>query len=68
LFASAKERTSSNFSFVMFVLFVNGVMNLLWVVFITFAILSEKVLPFGHITSRFFGLVLVGWGTYLIIL
>jgi len=52
----------------MLVLFVNGVMNLLWVVFITFAILSEKVLPFGHITSRFFGLVLVVWGVYLMLM
>ena len=52
----------------MLLLFVNGVMNLLWVVALTVTVLAEKILPFEKLTSRFFGLVLVGWGTYLTIL
>ena len=50
----------------MLILFVNGVMNMLWVVIITIAVLSEKIIPFEKLTSRFFGLILVFWGSYLI--
>lgn len=52
----------------MLILFVNGVMNMLWVVVLTIAVLAEKILPFEKLTSRFFGLLLVLWGTYLTIL
>ena len=51
----------------MLILFVNGVMNMLWVVILTIAVLSEKIIPFEKLTSRFFGLILVIWGSYLII-
>ena len=51
----------------MLILFVNGVMNLLWIVILTFAILAEKIIPFHKLTSRFFGILLVLWGTFLII-
>ena len=50
----------------MLILFVNGVMNMLWVVIITVAVLAEKLIPFEKLTSRFFGFLLVLWGTYLI--
>ena len=50
----------------MLILFVNGVMNMLWVVIITIAVLAEKLIPFEKLTSRFFGFLLVLWGTYLI--
>ena len=50
----------------MLILFVNGVMNMLWVVILTIAVLSEKIIPFEKVTSRFFGLILVFWGSYLI--
>ncbi len=50
----------------MLILFVNGVMNMLWVVILTIAVLSEKIIPFEKLTSRFFGLILVFWGSYLI--
>ena len=50
----------------MLILFVNGVMNMLWIVILTIAVLSEKIIPFEKLTSRFFGLILVFWGSYLI--
>ena len=49
-------------------LFVNGVMNLLWVIAITAIVLIEKMLPFEQLSSRFLGLLLVGWGSYLMII
>ena len=49
----------------MLLLFINGVMNLLWIVVLTIAVLAEKILPFEKLTSRFFGVVLVVWGAYL---
>ena len=52
----------------MLLLFVNGVMNLLWIVVLTIVVLAEKILPFEKLTSRFLGLVLVGWGAYLTII
>ena len=52
----------------MLLLFINGVMNLLWIVAITIAVLAEKILPFEKLTSRFFGAVLVVWGAYLIVI
>tara|TARA_Y100000816_G_scaffold13390_1_gene8841 strand:- start:570 stop:1451 length:882 start_codon:yes stop_codon:yes gene_type:complete len=52
----------------MLLLFVNGVMNLLWVVAITAIVLIEKMLPFEQLSSRFLGLLLVGWGSYLLII
>ena len=52
----------------MLLLFINGVMNLLWIVVLTIAVLAEKILPFEKLTSRFFGAVLVVWGAYLIVI
>ena len=50
----------------MLLLFVNGVMNLLWVIAITAIVLVEKMLPYEKLSSRFLGILLVGWGTYII--
>ena len=43
-------------------LFVGGVMNLLWIAAISAFVLLEKVLPFGHAAGRFGGaaMILVG--------
>ena len=46
----------------MLVLFVAGVMNLLWVALIAAFVLIEKLLPFALYTSRVAGLALVGAG------
>lgn len=43
-------------------LFVGGVMNLLWVAAITMFVLLEKVAPYGHAIRRFAAVVLVVWG------
>lgn len=47
---------------VMALLFVGGVMNLLWVAAITFFVLVEKVLPLGELSARLAGaaLILIG--------
>ena len=52
----------------MLLLFVNGVMNLLWVVVITVIVLAEKMLPYEKLSSRFLGILLVGWGAYIILI
>jgi predicted metal-binding membrane protein len=46
----------------MLVLFVAGVMNLLWVALIAAFVFIEKLLPFAHYTSRVASLTLVGAG------
>ena len=42
----------------MALLFVAGVMNLLWVATITAFVLIEKVAPYGHVVGRIAGVVL----------
>jgi predicted metal-binding membrane protein len=49
----------------MALLFVLGVMNLLWVAALSLIVLAEKVLPKGQILSRTLGVVLVIWGGWL---
>lgn len=47
-------------------LFVGGVMNLLWVAVITVFILLEKVAPYGHTIRRIAAIVLVLWGAAIL--
>jgi|TARA_B110000967_G_scaffold206673_1_gene253954 predicted metal-binding membrane protein len=49
----------------MLLLFVNGTMNLLWVLVITLAVLAEKVFPYGNIISKLIGVGLLTWGCLL---
>ena len=49
----------------MMLLFINGVMNLLWVLVITIAVLAEKVFPYGNIVSKIFGVTLISWGSLI---
>lgn len=51
----------------MSLLFVAGVMNLLWVAAITVAVLLEKVAPRGDVVGRRAGLALVAAGVLLIV-
>jgi predicted metal-binding membrane protein len=46
----------------MALLFVGGVMNLLWVAALSLYVLAEKVLPSTHWLSRLAGMILVVWG------
>ena len=50
----------------MVLLFVLGVMNLIWVAALTLIVLAEKTLPFGIILSRGLGLASIAWGVWLI--
>ncbi len=43
----------------MILLFVGGVMNLLWIAAITLFVLLEKVLPLGDVSGRVMGLVMI---------
>ena len=50
----------------MMLLFVGGVMNLLWIAALSVLVLLEKLLPFGRFMPRFLGLVLVAAGAIFI--
>lgn len=49
----------------MALLFVVGVMNLLWVAIIAAFVLAEKIAPAGHWLARISGIGLIGLGVYL---
>jgi predicted metal-binding membrane protein len=49
----------------MSLLFVLGVMNLLWIAALAGFVLVEKVTPRGHLVSRLSGLVLIGWSGWV---
>ena len=50
----------------MMLLFVGGVMNLLWIAALSILVLLEKLMPFGRFMPRFVGLVLVTVGAIFI--
>jgi predicted metal-binding membrane protein len=50
----------------MALLFVAGVMNLLWVAAIAGFVLVEKLLPGGERAGRVAGVVLVAWGMWVL--
>jgi predicted metal-binding membrane protein len=52
----------------MALLFVAGVMNLLWIAAITLAVLLEKVLPRGEGFGRVLGVVCVAWGGWMLVI
>lgn len=51
----------------MALLFVGGVMSLLWIAALAVLVLAEKVIPAGRLISRTAGLGLIAWGTYLLV-
>jgi predicted metal-binding membrane protein len=56
----------------MLLLFVGGVMNLLWIALIAAFILAEKIVPRGEWLSYAAGAALIGWsgwtaGTHLLL-
>lgn len=51
----------------MALLFVAGVMNMLWVALITLLVLLEKVLPQGMRFGSMTGVFFVAWGTWIIV-
>jgi predicted metal-binding membrane protein len=53
--------------FLMGLLFVAGLMNLLWIAIVAAYILVEKIAPAGHWIGRVAGLALIGWGAWLVV-
>jgi predicted metal-binding membrane protein len=51
----------------MALLFVLGVMNILWIAALTMLVALEKVLPRARALSAGTGLVLVGWGAWMLV-
>jgi predicted metal-binding membrane protein len=50
----------------MALLFVGGVMNLLWIAGLALLALAEKMLPTGRLLSRTSGVALIAWGGWLV--
>jgi len=50
----------------MALLFVLGVMNLLWIAALAGFVLLERVAPASFHISRVSGLLLVGWGVWMV--
>jgi predicted metal-binding membrane protein len=51
----------------MVLLFVYGVMNLVWIVAITAVVLAEKLLPANRWFHRALGVALIGWGAIVLL-
>jgi len=50
----------------MALLFVGGVMNIVWIAILTIFVLLEKIIPAGRLVSRTAGLALMAWGAWLV--
>jgi predicted metal-binding membrane protein len=51
----------------MALLFVGGVMNLIWIAALTLLVAAEKLLPGGYWLARIAGIAMVGWGAVLLL-
>ena len=51
----------------MALLFVGGVMNLIWIAALTLLVAAEKLLPGGNWLARIAGMAMVGWGAVLLL-
>jgi predicted metal-binding membrane protein len=51
---------------IMLLLFVVGVMNLMWVAALTALVLAEKVLPRGQLLARVAGVAMIAWGIWML--
>ncbi len=51
----------------MLLLFVGGVMNLVWVAGIALFVLVEKTAPFGNVLGYLAGIAMTGWGVALLV-
>lgn len=50
----------------MALLFVAGVMNLVWIALLALVVLAEKALPYGQEMGRVLGIAAVAWGAWLL--
>ena len=64
----SKKRGSTVIWALMALLFVGGLMNLVWIAALTAFVLAEKLLPAGQAVSRIAALVLAVWAvaTFLV--
>ena len=53
--------------FLMLLLFFGGVMNLYWIAGLAVYVLAEKTMPGGHRLSQVTGVLLLAWGTWLLV-
>jgi len=53
---------------VMALLFVAGVMNLVWIALLALVVLAEKALPYGQSVGRVLGIAAIVWGVWLLAL
>lgn len=51
---------------VMALLFVAGVMNLIWIALLALVVLAEKALPYGQWMGRILGIAAAAWGAWLL--
>ncbi|MEA3081595.1 MAG: hypothetical protein QOD54_1263 [Sphingomonadales bacterium] len=51
----------------MALLFVGGVMNLIWIAALTLLVAAEKLLPGGNWLARIAGMAMAGWGAALLL-
>jgi predicted metal-binding membrane protein len=51
----------------MLMLFVTGVMNLLWIAILSALVLAEKLLPQARLLSRLAGVAILAWGALLLL-
>ena len=47
-------------------LFVGGVMNVLWIALLALLILLKKIIPLGCLPARFVGIVFIAGGAWLL--
>ena len=52
---------------VMVLLFVGGLMNLLWIAALAVLVLLEKVVPFGRLVARLAGIAFIASGAWLLL-
>ena len=48
-------------------LFVGGLMNMLWIAGLALLVLIEKLFPLGRRVSQLSGVALIGWGVFVLI-
>ena len=51
----------------MALLFVGGIMNLVWIAGLAIFVLAEKLAPFGYWIARASGLLMIAAGGYLLL-
>jgi predicted metal-binding membrane protein len=51
--------------FLMTLLFLGGIMNLIWIIGLAWFVLAEKLMPAGVAFGRLTGLLLIVWGVWL---